>query len=100
MELKLGVIMDPIETIKPYKDSTFALLLEAQSRNWPIFYMQQQDLMLRDGRVYGYMQRMYVSDDNTHWFHFTDGCTQPLSTLDVILLRLDPPITMEYIYTT
>ncbi|MDF2867009.1 MAG: glutathione synthetase [Gammaproteobacteria bacterium] len=100
MELKLGVIMDPIETIKPYKDSTFALLLEAQSRNWPIFYMEQQDIILRDGRVYGYMQRMYVSDDNTNWYHFTDGYTQPLSTLDVILLRLDPPINMEYIYTT
>jgi len=100
MELKLGIIMDPIEAIKPYKDSTFAILLEAQSRNWPIFYMEQSDLVLRDGRVYGYMRRLYVSDDNTNWYHFTEGYTQPLSTLDVILMRIDPPISLEYMYTT
>lgn len=100
MEPKLGVIMDPIEAIKPYKDSTFAILLEAQRRNWPIFYMEQADLVLQDNRVSSYMQRLFVTDNRDNWFKLTDGSTQPLSTLDVILMRVDPPLSLEYIYTT
>ena len=101
MALKIGVVMDPIATIKPYKDSTFAMLLEAQSRGWSLHYMEQKDLFIRDGVSYGAMRQLAVHDNNDHWFDFESPAhTQPLSELDVILMRKDPPFDMEYIYTT
>ncbi len=48
-KVTLGVVMDPIGSIKPYKDSTLAMLLEAQARGWIIHYMEQPDLYVRDG---------------------------------------------------
>ncbi len=50
---RLTVIMDPIESIKPHKDSSLALLLEAQGRGWEIFYGRLQDIWLRDGEAFG-----------------------------------------------
>ncbi|MFZ5594799.1 MAG: glutathione synthase [Pseudomonadota bacterium] len=99
--VKLGVVMDPIATINPKKDSTLAMLLEAQARDWRIFYMEQGDLFLRDGKPYGRMKTLSVRDDLDHWFDFAGETeTRPLAELDVILMRKDPPFDMEYIYTT
>ena len=51
MSLRVGVVMDPIAKIKPWKDSTFAMLLEAQRRGWSLLYMEPGDLYVRDGRT-------------------------------------------------
>ncbi|MEW5754881.1 MAG: glutathione synthase [Pseudomonadota bacterium] len=100
MTIRLGVVMDPIAGIKPYKDSTFAMLLAAQARGWEIFYMEQNDLVLRDGEAWARQRRLHVMDDKQHWFEFDGESHEALSTLDVILMRKDPPFDMEYIYTT
>lgn len=100
MTFALGVVMDPIHTIKVYKDSTFAMLLEAQRREWPIWYMEQSDLALRDGRCIAHMRALTVRDDTRDWFTFGESRVGPLDELDVILMRKDPPFDMEYVYTT
>jgi glutathione synthase len=100
MTVKLGVVMDPIETITVKKDTTFALLLAAQARHWPVYYFEQRDLFLRDGRSYGRMRQLSVKDDDSDWFQFDGEIEQALDQLDVILMRKDPPFDMEYIYTT
>ncbi|MCY4642264.1 MAG: glutathione synthase [Gammaproteobacteria bacterium] len=100
MTVKLGVVMDPIEDIKVHKDSTFAMLLEAQRRAWEIHYLQPSDLFLRDSAVMGHTTRITVQDDPAHWFEPGDCVTRDLSELDVILMRKDPPFDMEYIFTT
>jgi len=100
MTIKLGVVMDPVTTINPKKDSTLAMLLEAQRRGWTIHYLEQQDLFLRDGVAYGRMQALTVKDTNTNWSELSDESIAPLTTLDVILMRKDPPFDMNYIYTT
>lgn len=100
MNLKLGVIMDPINTIHPEKDTTLAILLEAQSRNWSIHYMEQRDIFMRDGRVHARMRILTVHDDKQNWFKFNQEIIQPLDELNVILMRKDPPVDKEYIYTT
>lgn len=92
--------MDPIHSINIKKDSTFALLLEAQARAWQIFYMEQGDLVLRDGRPQALMRSLQVTDDPQQWFRFNGEQERPLEELDVILMRKDPPFDMEYIYTT
>ena len=101
MPKPLGVIMDPIAGINPKKESTLAILLEAQRRSWPLFYMEAKDLFLRDAIPYARMRSLKVKDDAKHWFEFTgEQQSLALDSLSVILMRKDPPIDMSYIYTT
>ena len=69
----LGVVMDPIETIKPKKDSTLAMLIAAQKHGFGIVYLRQQDLVLRNGAPVGHGQRVTVQDDYEHWFDLGDA---------------------------
>jgi glutathione synthase len=98
--LKTGVVMDPIGDIKTYKDSTFAMLLEAQRRGHVLYYMEPGDLFARDGQVFANMQQLEVRDNTTDWFSLTPVGSKPLEQLDIILMRRDPPFDMNYIYTT
>jgi glutathione synthase len=92
--------MDPIESIKPQKDSTLAMLLEAQNRGWTIHYGLLSDIWLRDGEAHGRLCQLNVSDDPEHWFESGDVAVAPLGDMDAILMRKDPPFDMEYIYAT
>lgn len=100
MSLNLGVLMDPINTIKPWKDSTFAMLLEGQDRQWPLFYMTPGDLFLQDGQVFGAVRPLVVRDNNQDWFTLGDVQVMPLNQLDMLLMRQDPPFNSEYLYAT
>jgi glutathione synthase len=100
MTIKLGVVMDPIDSIKIHKDSTFAMLLAAQRRDWQIHYMEQKDLSLQEGICWGTTRAMKVWDEPSKWFECGEKQTLPLHHLDVVLMRKDPPFDMEYIYTT
>lgn len=96
----LGVVMDPIESIKPKKDSTLAMLLAAQRASFDIVYFRQQDLAVRDGAPLGRGHRLVVKDDPERWFELGAAWNGPLESLDAVLMRKDPPFDMEYIYTT
>jgi len=97
---RLGVVMDSIDSIKPAKDSTLAMLLEAQSRGWQIRYMEQADLWVRDGQLRARTRDLTVRDDAADWFDLGGAVPESLADLQVILMRKDPPFNMEYIYTT
>lgn len=92
--------MDPISAIHIKKDTTFAMLLEAQHRGWQIYYMEIQDLFLEQGKVSARMRALTVQENAQHWFDFGVEQTQELQQLDVILMRKDPPFDMQYIYAT
>ena len=98
--LRIGIVMDPIESITPYKDSSLAMLLEAERRNAEIHYFQQQDLKLVGGTAIGQSRRLHVRDDNSAWYEFGAADEIGLGSLDAILMRKDPPFDMEYVYTT
>ena len=101
MTIKMGVIMDPIAAINPKKDTTLALMLAAQRRGWELHYMELGDLSLRDGHALATTRRVEVLDDYQHWFDFHgDPAARELRTLDVILMRKDPPFDTEYIFAT
>ena len=100
MTLKLGIVMDPIDTIKINKDTSFAMLLEAQKRSYELHYLELRDLYLRDGRTHGRMRRLSVRRDELSWFSLEPVQDRPLDELDVILMRKDPPFDQEYIYAT
>lgn len=98
--IKLGVLMDPIAQIKIHKDSTFAMLLAAQARQWSLWYMEQSDVFLRDGECWATMRELTVESNASGWFRFGQTKTVLLSELNVLLMRKDPPFNQEYIYTT
>ena len=98
--LKIGIVMDPIDSITPYKDSSLAMLLEAGRRGAEIHYFEQKDLSLVSGEALGQSTLLQVRDDNDDWYTFGDRRAVALGDLDAILMRKDPPFDMEYIYTT
>lgn len=100
MKMNLGVIMDPINAIKIKKDSTFAMLLEAQARGWAIHYMELKDLFLKDNEVWSQARNLQVWDNTEKYFELSEAKQQNLSKLNVILMRKDPPVDMQYIYCT
>jgi len=98
--IRLGVVMDPIDRIAPAKDSTLAMLLEAQARGYEIWYFEQSHLALRDGEPVGNGRPLRVQDSPEGWFHTGAPEALHLGELDIILMRKDPPFDTEYIYTT
>ena len=97
---RLGVVMDPIGAISYAKDSTLAMLLAAQARGFELAYLEQRDLLLRDGVAFGRLRTLTVRADPSGWFTLGEPVLAPLSSLDCLLMRKDPPFDTEYIYTT
>ncbi|MDM4769392.1 glutathione synthase [Solimonas sp. SE-A11] len=100
MSRVLGVVMDPIGSIKPYKDTTLALMLAAQKRGWQLRYLEMGDLWLRDGVARGRVRPVTVYDDKKHWYDLGEPQEIDLGSLDAILMRKDPPFDLEYITAT
>lgn len=92
--------MDPIQSINIAKDSSFAMLLEAQQRGYTLYYMEMADLELHGGKAMARMQPLQIKNDPDGWFELGEAITRPLAELDVILMRKDPPFDVEYIYAT
>jgi glutathione synthase len=100
MTIKLGIVMDPIAGINIKKDSSFAMLLAAQAKGWSLFYMEMADLFLEQGAPRARMTELKVIQDENNWFELGEPQDQDLASLDVILMRKDPPVDAEFIYAT
>ncbi|WP_317931429.1 glutathione synthase [Halioxenophilus sp. WMMB6] len=100
MNMTLGVVMDPIESISYKKDTTLALMLAAQTRGWQIEYMLQSDLFLEQGSARAIARPIRVFADPDHWFELGEAREIDLGSLNAILMRKDPPFDNEYIYST
>jgi glutathione synthase len=100
MPIKLGMVMDPIASINIKKDTSFAMLLEAQYRGWELHYMELNDLYLRNGRAFARTRKLSVERNELQWFRFEGEQNLALDELDVIIMRKDPPFDQEYIYAT
>lgn len=100
MSKRVGIVMDPIEHIKPWKDSSLAMLLEASRRGWQLFYMTPADLVAKNAQLFGLAAPLRVFDDNHHWFEKGDVELLDLASLDFLLMRQDPPFNNHYLYVT
>ncbi|MCF6345818.1 MAG: glutathione synthase [Thiomicrorhabdus sp.] len=100
--LNVGIVMDPIQNIKPHKDSSFAMLLEAQRRGHTLFYMQPEDLYLKNGQPFAQVSELKVWDreKEAQYYGFGGTHNMALNELDIILIRQDPPFTNDYLYST
>jgi len=92
--------MDDISSIKPHKDSTFAMMLEAQARHWEIYTFDSSDMYYSDGKVIADSRKTLVNDSESDWHSREDVQPLSLGTLDVVFMRKDPPFDMDYIYAT
>ncbi len=97
---EIVVVMDPIESIKIAKDTTFAMLLEAQRRGWPLQYVIPGGLSLRNGKAMATTARLTVKDDKAGWFTLETPVERELGAGQVILMRKDPPVDAEFLYDT
>lgn len=100
MTTRVAVLMDPIADIHIEKDSTFAMLLEAQRRGFSILYMNQRDLSLRGAEPWARTAALTVRDDPLNWFSLDVPQWVDLRDVDVILARKDPPFDDQFLYDT
>lgn len=100
MTVKLAVVMDPIQSINPKKDSTLAMLLAASARNWQLYYIEQKDLYKTGSTARCVTRELTVFDDLNNWFSLGERQDVELHHFDVILMRKDPPFDEMFLYTT
>jgi glutathione synthase len=98
--MKLAFILDPLESIKTYKDSTYAMLREAAARAHALFVLHQEDLAWQGGRVVGHARALTLTGDAHDWYRIGEAVDTPLADFDAVLMRKDPSFDMEYIYST
>lgn len=101
--IKMAVVMDPLESINIKKDSTYSMLKEAHKRNWNIYTLTPHDIHVLDNIPYGNITEIEILENqNNHnkWYNKKSCITTKLNSIDIILIRKDPPFNMEYIYLT
>ena len=99
--MKLAVLMDPLDRLKPYKDTTVGMLKSAEKLGWSCFYFTPANLVCRLGHAYAKMSSITIGDVNSpSWAQVKAVGECPLSEFDIILMRKDPPFDLEYIYNT
>ena len=100
MTTVVAVLMDPISAITVKKDTTLALLLEAQRRGHQLLYLTQGDLALRDAAPFARMAPLTVRDDPHDWFGLGAAQWRDLREVDIVLARKDPPFDAQFLYDT
>ena len=97
---KLAIVMDPIASIKPNKDTSLALLRAAQASGYQLFYIEIDGLYMRDGKPFAQAKELEVFNTNTDYYRLGDDYSINLDAMDLVLMRKDPPVEQRYIYAT
>ncbi|RAP35421.1 glutathione synthase [Legionella quinlivanii] len=99
--MKLAVLMDPLDSIKAYKDSTVAMLQSAQQLGWECYYFTPADISCKQGQAFAQVASIRVGDEHSgNWAEVSERAERSLNEFNIILMRKDPPFDMEYIYAT
>ena len=92
--------MDPINSVNYQKDSSLAMLWAASARDWELTYLEQEGLFIEGGKAYALARKLDVFEDPKCWYNLSEAEVIPLESLDIILMRKDPPFDMRFVYTT
>ena len=98
--MKLAFVLDPLDSIKSYKDSSYAMMEEAARRGHELFVLHQEGLLCRDGSVRAGVAPIALTGDKHAWYRLGEAAERALSEFDAVLMRKDPPFDMEYVYST
>jgi glutathione synthase len=93
-------ILDPLDSIKTYKDTSYAMMQAAVSRGHGLGVMQQEDLIWKNGKVICYTQDLELTGDDKQWYRVGERRAGSLTDFDCVVMRKDPPFDMEYVYST
>ena len=98
--MKIAFVVDPLDSFKIHKDTTFAIMREAARRRHALYVMEQEDLYWRGGTVYGEAARLHLTGRKPRWYRTEKAAATALADFDAVLMRKDPPFDMEYVYST
>jgi glutathione synthase len=98
--MKLAFVVDPLDSFKIYKDTTFAIMREAAARGHALYALEQDGLAWRGGVVLGDARRIHLTGEKPRWYRAEEPGATPLGDFDAVLMRKDPPFDMEYVYST
>ena len=98
--MKLAFVLDPLDEIKTYKDSSYAMMEEAFRRGHELSVLHQEDILCRAGAVNGFAVGIRLTGEKTAWYTPGERREVALSAFDALLMRKDPPFDMEYVYST
>ncbi len=98
--MRIAFIADPLSSFKIYKDSTYAMMVEAAKRGHELYFMLQEGLMWKGGRVIGEISRLALTGDKDPWYRIAPQTETPVAEFDAVLMRKDPPFDAEYVAST
>ncbi len=98
--MRIAFIADPPSSFKIYKDSTYAMMVEAAKRGHELHFMLQEGLMWKDGRILGDSRRLTLTAKKDPWYEAAASKETPLAEFDAVLMRKDPPFDAEYVAST
>ncbi len=98
--MKLALVVDPLDSFKIYKDTTFAIMREAAARGHALYALEQEDLAWRGGTVQGNARQIHLTGEKPRWYRAEEPAAVALRDFDAVLMRKDPPFDMEYVYST
>ena len=98
--MRIAFVLDPLDTIKTYKDSSYAMMEAAAARGHALFVLHQESLLCRDGQVRAAVRPIELTGDKYQWYKLGEQHETVLSDFDAVLMRKDPPFDIEYIYST
>ena len=98
--MRIGVILDPLSSIKTYKDTTYAMMAEAARRGHELHFMLQESLMWKGGAIVGENAQLTLTGEKERWYHIDLPRETALREFDAVLMRKDPPFDAEYVAST
>jgi glutathione synthase len=98
--MKLAFVVDPLEKLKAYKDSSIAMMREAAKRGHEVSALEARDMFVRDGAVTAEVRRLEIRADNNDWYRAGEPHKTAIGSFDCVLMRKDPPFDQEYYYAT
>lgn len=98
--MDIAFVVDPLDTIKPYKDSSYAMMREAAARNHRVFAVMQHEIALSGSRIVARTCELKLTGDEDDWYRVASEAEIQLAQFGAVLMRKDPPFNMEYVYST
>ena len=98
--MKIAFVVDPLHSFRIYKDSTYAMLVEANTRGHELYVMRQEDLVWKRNKVVGVARQVTLRNHPKDWYFLDPAIEMPLTQFDAVVMRKDPPFDMEYVTST
>ena len=98
--MEISVVLDPLPSLKAYKDTSVAMMRALQSRGHKLFATEQSEIFWDGGKTLARVRPLAVNADDHDWYNVGEASARSLTSFAAVLMRKDPPFDMEYVYST